>query len=277
VLLLYVEDNVDTPEGYDPTALALAEGLRGADGKSLIYKPPSGGACTDLPLGLTRDAILKAGRQVVMVSGCGQGAAWPGLVFDWNDVEVEERNHGYRDYPVCDQDPDGDGKPAFGPDVYASKLVRYYEDSTWVSPMASNAGLASTDDGLSPETTRRMVRCGVDLIGFDQILPTDGRLKALAWSWAANEPSRAGDCAIQRADGRWIARRCTKRHQAACLRPDGSWAVTLVSVPASATTAACRQLSGKPATPRTGAENEALRRVAASSGADDVWVVAQSG
>ncbi|HEX8745016.1 MAG TPA: hypothetical protein VF712_17965 [Thermoleophilaceae bacterium] len=274
VLLLYVEDNVDTAAGYDPTARALGEGLRGDDGKSLIYKPPSGGACADLPLGLTRDAVLAAGRQVVIVSGCGQGAGWRGLVFDWNDVEVEERNHGYRDHPVCDQDPDGDGRPDFGRDVYAAKLVRYYEDSTWVAPMASNAGLASTDDGLTPEVAGRMSRCGVDLLGFDQILPTDGRLAALAWSWAKDEPSSAGECTIQRSDGRWIARRCSKRHQAACRRADGSWIVTLASVPAAATTAACRQVSGKPSLPRTGADNEALREAAAAAGATSVWLPA---
>ena len=274
VLLLYVEDNVDAAEGYDPTARALGEGLRRADGKSLIYKPPSGGNCADLPLGITRNDILAAGRQVVLVSGCGQGAAWRGLVFDWKDVEVEERNHGYRDRPVCDQDPDGDGRPAFGPDVYASKLVRYYEDSTWISPVASNVGQATTDDGLSPEATRRMSRCGVDLIGFDQILPTDGRLSALAWSWAADEPSSAGDCAIQRSDGRWISRRCTKLQQAGCRRPDGRWVVTLARVPASAATAACRQVSAKPALPRTAAENELLRDAARSAGATGVWLPA---
>jgi hypothetical protein len=272
VLLLYVEDAVDTAEGYEPTAKALGEGLRDEKGKSLIYKPPSGGACADLPLSLTRDQVLDAGRQVVMVSGCGQGAGWRGLVFNWGNVEVEERNHGYRDHPVCDQDPDGDGHPDVARDVYAAKLVRYYEDSTWVTQVASNAGQATPDDGLSPETTRAMMRCGVDLIGFDQILPTDGRLDALAWSWAPNEPSRAGHCAIQRSDGRWIARRCTKRQQAGCRRADGRWIVTLSSIPASAATAACRQLSGKPALPRTGAENEALRQAATAAGATGVWL-----
>lgn len=272
VLLLYVEDNVDTSEGYGPTAQALGEGLRDANGKSLIYKPPSGGACADLPLSVTRDDILAAGRQVVLVSGCGEGAAWRGLVFNWNNVEVEERNHGYRDHPACDQDPDGDGRPDFAREVYATKLVRYYEDSTWVSQAASNVGLASTDDGLTPEVTRRMVRCGVDLIGFDQILPSDGRLDAAVWSWAKDEPSPAGDCAVQRGDGRWIARRCTKRHQAACRLPDGRWTVTLSSVPQSAATAACRRLSASPALPRTGAENQALRDAASAAGAEAVWL-----
>ena len=272
VLLLYVEDNVDTPEGYDPTAAALSEGLRGADGRSLIYAPPAGGACADLPLGLARDDVLAARRQVVLVSGCGQGAGWRGLVFDWNDVEVEERNHGYRDHPVCDQDPDGDGRPDFGRDVYAAKLVRYYEDSTFLSPAASNAGLASADDGIDPETARRMIRCGVDLIGFDQILPTDGRLDALAWSWAPGEPSSASDCAIQRADGRWVARGCRERHRAACRRPDGTWVVSTKRVRASKAGSACGKLGATATPPRTGAQNVALREAA---GTATVWVLAQ--
>ncbi len=275
VLLLYVEDHVDTPEGYGPTSQALGEGLRDENDKSMIYKPPSGGGCSGLPLSLTRDAVLAAGRQVILVtSGCSDSSssAWRGLVHDWDGVEVEERNHGYRDHPTCDQDPDGDGRPDFARDVYASKMVRYYEDSTWIARAAEPAGIASPDDGLTPEVTRRMVRCGVDLIGFDQILPTDGRLAAAAWSWAKNEPSSAGDCAIQREDGRWISRRCTKRHQAACRKADGRWVVTLASVPQSAATAACRQLSAKPALPRTGAENAALRDAAAKAGADSIWL-----
>jgi hypothetical protein len=117
-----------------------------------------------------------------------------------------------------------------------------------------------------------MVRCGVDLIGFDQILPGDGRLDALAWSWARDEPSRASYCAIQRGDGRWISRRCTKRQQVACRRADGVWVVTLASVPHAASAAACRQVGGAPALPRTGAENVALREAAQAAGAGAVWL-----
>ena len=274
VLLLYVEDAVDTPEGYDPTAATLDAGLRDDKGRSLVYKPPPGGTCADLPLSLTRDKVRAAGAQVVMVtSGCGSGAAWRGLVFDWNDVEVESRAHGYRDAPTCDQDPDGDGRPEFGRDEYASKLVRYYEDSTWISRAAEPTGLGSPDDGLTPETVKRMSRCGVELLGFDQILPRDGRLDALAWSWAEGEPQRkVGDCTIQRGDGRWTARRCTKRHRAACRRPDGRWVVTATAQPADAAFRGCRQRGGEPALPRTAAENEALRQ--AARGADGVWLPA---
>jgi hypothetical protein len=274
VLLLYVEDHVDTPEGYGPTAAVLDTRLRDERGRSLVYKPAASSGCADLPLDLTRNRVRKAGAQVVMVtSSCnGSNAAWRGLVFDWDDVEVESRAHGYRDAPVCDQDPDGDGSPEYGRDVYAAKLVRYYEDSTWISQAAEPTGLGSPDDGLTPETVARMSRCGVDLLGFDQILPRDGRLAALAWSWAENEPSRAGDCTIQRSDGRWIARRCTKRHRAACRRPDGRWVVTATALPAEPAFRACSQRSAAPALPRTAAENHALHEAARAAGADGVWL-----
>lgn len=272
VVLLYVEDNVDTSEGYAPTARLLDERLRAKDGRSLIYKPPPGGACADLPLSATRADVLARRAQVVIVSGCGEGSAWRGLVFDWNDVEVESRPHGYRDHPTCDQDPDGDGKPQFGRDVYAAKLVRYFEDSTWVSPTASLVGLGSTDDGLTPETVERMARCGVDLLGLDQLLPRDGRLDALAWSWAPTEPSRAGDCTVQRGDGRWYARRCEERHAAACALPNRRWLVIPAAVPAASARGLCSREGATTALPRTAAENQALRDAARAAGASGIWL-----
>lgn len=269
VLLLYVEDNVDAAAGYGPTSAVLDAKLRDAKGRSLIYKPPAGGSCRDLPMSATRQDVLNRSAQVVIVSGCGEGSAWRGLVWNWNSTHVEGGNDGYRDFPVCDQDPDGDGRPEFGRDVYATKLVRFFEDSTWLSATVTGEG-----EGLTPEITGRMSRCGVDLFGFDQLLPEDGRLAALAWSWAPDEPSRAGDCRIQRADGRWIARRCTKRHQVACRRPDGGWVVPLSLVTANQAERVCRQRSATPALPRTAFENESLREAAAAIDADGVWLPA---
>ena len=260
VLLLYVEDNVDASEGYEPTAAVLDSRLRDEDGRSLVYRPPPGGACSDLPLSTTREKVLAAGAQVVIVSGCGQGAAWRGLVFDWSDTHVEGGGEGYRDAPDCD--------PRFDRTTYATKLVRFFEDSTWLSATVTGEG-----EGLTAEITRRMTRCGVDLFGFDQILPRDGRLDAAVWSWAPNEPAKAGDCTLQRSsDGRWVSRKCAKRHRAACVRPSGSWLVTASSVPASAAPASCRARGATHVTPRTGAQNEALRQASEAAGVDGVWI-----
>lgn len=64
-----------------------------------------------------------------------------------------------------------------------------------------------------------MTDCGVNLFGFDQLLPEDGRIQASLWSWAPDEPrAGAGACALQGADGRWVAHRAVTH----TLRPVGT-------------------------------------------------------
>jgi hypothetical protein len=114
-----------------------------------------------------------------------------------------------------------EGPPGCGPDfprsVWDATLVRYYEDSTFLTDGASYVGQSTRDDGLTPATTTALVRCGVELLGFDQLLPDDGRLDAAVWSWAPGEPrAGAGRCVVQRpSDGRWEMRRCSKKLGAA--------------------------------------------------------------
>src|SRR3954453_15246532 len=66
VLLLYAEDHLDGAEGYDAAAGPIGDRLG-----PLLYRPAppaSGSACAKLPLTLSRDAVLAAGAQVVIVS-----------------------------------------------------------------------------------------------------------------------------------------------------------------------------------------------------------------
>jgi hypothetical protein len=249
VLLLYVEDNVDAPEGYAPTARALSDGLRAAGGRSLIYKPPAGGACTDLPVALTREQVLAARAQVLLVSGCGQGSAWRGLVFDWGDTHTESGNG-------CDYDPN----------TYATKLVRVFEDSTWLSATVTGEG-----EGITADAAGRMVRCGVDLFGFDQLLPRDGRLAALAWSWATNEPSNPDACTVQSEDTRWSSQSCRPKRRAACRAADGTWTISK-KVRGRDAARACGKLGATFAPPRSAVENDALRAAADRAGAGRVWL-----
>jgi hypothetical protein len=254
VLLLYLEDDLGS-QGHDESAQILEQRLGPA-----IYRPAAGGAaCTPLPMDLTRDAVRAAGKQVVLVSGCGRGAAWPALVFDWTD-RVEERPFGFTDFPAC------------GPDIdratYDAKLVRYYEDSTRLT-----ASVGSPDDGIPPETAARMARCGVDLIGFDQLRPEDGRLEALVWSWAVNQPRAGPKCAVQRrTDARWRALGCRGRRRVACRAADGSWLVTAKRFRARRAARRCRRLRRVHAAPRTGFEGQLLRDAMASRGAGSVWL-----
>jgi hypothetical protein len=242
VLLLYVEDHLDG--GHDSAAATIESSLG-----SLVFGTRSkDGACVELPKTLTRDDVLRAGAQVVIVSSCGTGAAWRSAAFSWRD-HAEETPHAFRPFPDC------------GPDYkrsdYDTKLVRYFEDSTWLSAGAAQIG-GSEGDGITATTAGALVRCGVDLLGFDQLVPGDGRLDALVWSWAKDQPSR-GDCALIAADGRWRSGACRQKRPAACRASDGRWLLTPRAVRARSAADACAALGADFAVPRTGYENESLK------------------
>jgi len=240
VLLLYIEDNLDGDADHDAAAAAIESAFG-----TMLYKP-SGSGCTKLPIdSLSRADVLAKRAQVVIVSDCGAGAQWPRIAFDWSS-HVEERPHDYKAAPDCG--------PDFSRKVYDTNLVRYYEDSTWLTAGASNFGQSSVDDGITPATATAMAECGVDLIGLDQLTPNDGRLHALVWSWATEQPS-SGECAVQRDDRRWESRPCGEAHPAACRDARGIWTATAAAVTAADAPAACAARGATFAVPRTGWEN----------------------
>ena len=256
VLLLYVEDHLGGTEGQEATAAVLEQQFG-----SMIYRPKTTGTCSVLPLSLTRRDVLSAGAQVVVVSGCGAGPGWRGTVFDWNPSHVETSTHGYG----ADCAP-GD----FSRTTYDTKLVRYYEDSTWLSATISPGSPGYYDAGVTNEAAGHMVRCGVDLIDFDQIVPDD-RLDAVVWSWARDEPRSGGTCATQGADGRWRAGSCSRRLPAACERTDGTWTLSQAPVTFKDASSACKTSGATFAVPRTGYENQRLR-AARSATTSEVWL-----
>jgi hypothetical protein len=72
-----------------------------------------------------------------------------------------------------------------------------------------------------------MVRCGANLVGFDQLQPFDGRLAAFVWSWAQDEPSASGgSCAYQGSDSRFRASSCDVSRHFACVDASGDFWVT---------------------------------------------------
>lgn len=258
VLLLYLEDHLDNKQGYDSAADIVREELGG-----LLYRP-RGQGCTQLPLELTRDRVRAAGAQVVIVGNCGIGAKWPSVTFDWSAVHGETRPQDYTDYPRCG--------PDFSRTDYETKLIRYFEDSTKLTGTAGEP-----DDGITPDTAAAMARCGVDLVGLDQLVPDDGRLKSLVWSWAPRQPKRGdGRCAIQRVDGkrpagRWFARSCVRRRAAACRRDD-RWLVPDGRVRQEAARKHCRAKNAKHAVPRTGRETQRLRVAMERAGVEAAWL-----
>ena len=263
VILLYLEDELGDPVGYSETVNTLNAVLRRPDGSSMIYRPsPSemtSKGCANLPLNISRNGVRARGAQVVIVGNCRSG--WASDVYSWDDNHVESGSTpGYRPFPACDS--------TYPRSVYDSKLIRYYEDSTFVSAATgpTESPAQAQDQMLTPQRVADMTACGVDLFGFDQILPDDGRIQASIWSWATDQPdSAAGRCTVQRGDGRWTSTSCQGLHPAACRSASG-WTVSAHAIPYAAASSACH---GTFDLPRTGYDNSLLRRAA---GTEQVWL-----
>ena len=216
VVLVYLENQLFTgdpaagaQQAHDTAAGIIADQL----GK-LVYRPPAGlksGDCAPMPYDASRADIRASGAQVLLVGNCGPGA-WNSWVFTRGPKWDESGN------------PTTYGDRECAADAAArenhSSFRRFYEESPWLEAMTDATQV------LTADTTARMVRCGVNIIGFDQLQPFDGRLKAMVWSWAQDEPSAAGDCALQGGDGRFHAAGCRDRHPFACVDANLDWHVT---------------------------------------------------
>jgi hypothetical protein len=264
VVMLYLEDNLNNnATAYASTVATLDKVLKRPNGSSLIYKPnpaqKAANGCAPLPLSLSRDAVKAAGARVVIVGKCAPGLS--GDVFDWNVSHVESgKTSAYQAYPTCDA--------TYGASTYNSQMVRYFEDSTLVSALLNPTGKPVNPEALTPDKVAAMTSCGVNLFGFDQLLPEDGRIQSTLWSWAPDEPrAGAGGCTLQGSDGRWVAAPCTDVHPAACQNA-GTWTVTAPVTVADAP-AACTALGSTFDLPRAGDQNSALHAVAGATG---TWV-----
>jgi hypothetical protein len=129
--------------------------------------------------------------------------------------------------------------------------------------------------GESSQLTSReaaaMARCGVSLIGFDQLTPEDPRLAAIVWSWAPGEPSSNGNCAASAPDTRFHAVDCAQKHAFVCMLNPDQWRVTATQGPFRGGATACaKQFPGSSfAVPANGWENALMR---AAAGGNTVWL-----
>lgn len=255
-LLLYLENQLDNDlTAHNAAARAIEAELGGR-----VHRPT--GACAEMPADLSEADILAAGKQVVIVGNCGPGAAWG----SWVHVRG----------PRWDEDKSGVGDDfVCPPGGFPNTFRRYYEDSTWFGATLEPTGLAGPGE-ITVNETRAMVACGVNLFGFDQLVPGDPRLEALVWSWARNEPgasSTGGVVAYQGADGRFGTSRRGPQRSYAC-RASGAWYVTSATGKWKDGQAACsaERPGSDFAVPGTGADNAALVAVKQAAGAAEVWL-----
>ena len=257
VLILYLEDHLDDETGHARGAAIVEEVLGAGSAGDIVFRPS--GACEDgLPLDVSAADIVAAGKQVVIASACGVGAAWRGLVHSQDHFWVEGGSDDFDANPPC----------GFDVDDYATRWTRYYEDSTWLTTMVNGSAAPMTAAHFEA-----MIACGVNMPSFDQLSPDDPRLASVVWSWAPDEPSTdaEGVCALQRADGRFAARSCGETHRAACVAGDGIWTVSPGSVSWAGASSAC-PAGTTFAVPRNGPQNVALKAAKAAAGVADVWL-----
>ncbi len=257
VIILYLEDHLDDATGHDRGAAIIEEVLGTGSAGDIVFRPS--GACEDgLPLDVSADDIVVAGKQVVIASACGVGAAWRALVHSQDDFWVEGGPDDFDANPPC----------GFSADEYANFWTRYYEDSTWLTTMVNGSAAPMTAGHFTS-----MVACGVNMPSFDQLSPEDSRIASLVWSWAPEEPSTdaAGTCALHGADGHFFAQGCGVAYRAACVASDGTWSVSVGEFAWTGASAACPAgtLFG---VPRNAPQNLALNAAKAGAGVADVWV-----
>ena len=265
-VLLYLENQLFG----DPTAHAIAASIVDTGLGDLVYRPPAGGGCTTMPYG-TSAATIKAANnghaRVLIVGNCGPGGSpWNSLVFSRGNAWIEGGDpSAYFDDP--DPTHDSPCRQDQGARLARSSFRRVYEDSTFVSAMVSGEDNAP----FSPEKTALMVRCGVNIIGMDQLTPQDPRLTALVWSWAAGQPAaNGGPCAYEGGDARFRNGNCERQRTFACVDAARTWHVTAAKGEWEQGFRACQQSGWTFAVPVNGFQGDQLAK-ARPSGAE-VWL-----
>ncbi|MBV9872225.1 MAG: hypothetical protein JO214_16565 [Frankiaceae bacterium] len=209
-LLIYLENQLDNNAKAHAVAASLIRQHLGR----LVYQPrghlPSG-TCDSMPYSTSRRQMMRHGARVLLVGNCGPGA-WNRWVFTRGD----QWNEG--------GDPTTYGRKDCAADTAAreshSEFRRMFEESPFLE------AVLSASQTFTPAVTRRAVHCGVNLTGWDQLTPNDGRLRAFVWSWSPHQPLRRGHCAVQGKHGRFRVADCATRHPFACVDGHLDWHVT---------------------------------------------------
>jgi hypothetical protein len=207
---LYPADPVASETQAHDTAAAL---LQQAFGR-LVYRPRNvtPGHCADIPYGTSEQAMAATGARVLLLGNCGPGA-WSSLVFQRGAAWDESGDPTTYDAKACARDQQ----------LRAADTTfrREFEDSTFVT-----AATGTPRPPVTPAQVATMARCGVNIIGLDQLRPQDGRLAAQVWSWAPGQPTQWGYCALLDGHGRFESTGCEGRGQGACRTTTGDWRIT---------------------------------------------------
>jgi hypothetical protein len=268
-VLLYLENQLGDSAEAHRIAGALVQRYLGG----FALPVPAAAPCQAMDWTRSTTSIEATGARLVIVGNCAPsvagGTGWGAFVHERGPQWDESGD------PTTYADP-GSTQCATDAARVGTRFRRYFEDSTWVAatagsnPVTSSLGGTST---ISRDATARMVRCGVNIVGFDQLTPEDPRLAALVWSWAPDQPAAgAHGCAYQGGDTRWqLDTDCGTKRVAACVSASGAWSVTTRPVQwAQAPRACATSFPGSTfAAPPNGLRNAQLAGAARST---QVWV-----
>jgi hypothetical protein len=261
VLMLYLENALDeNAQAHEQAAASLVDAFG-----DLIYAPPTTD-CTPIPMDVTRKQIRDSGARILITGNCGPAnSPWNALVHErgsrWKEGGLDYGDD-FPAYPCTERRADQD---------YANNWIRHWGDETGLSAGAGSGGDVTPNDALN------MVRCGVNMVGWDNLVPFDERMGNMVWSWRMNEPSTDADgyCARLADDDRFDAADCGGAGQTvmrfACY--DGTnWRVTRKSGRWSAGKATCRaERLGAFSVPWNGYEMERLKEATPDSAAG-LWL-----
>ncbi len=214
-LFVYLENQLydGSPVASQQLAHDTAASLIQQQLGSYVYRPTgtSSGHCADAPWTASVARLRAHGARMMLVGNCGPGTAWPSWVFSRGPKWDESGNPTTYSSSDCARDR---AARASG-----SNFRRFFEDSTVV------ATAEQTTSQITTATTQAMVRCGVNIIGMDQLTTDDPRLAALVWSWAPGQPA-SGGCAMAGVGGRFVSADCATWHPFACRTASGRWQLT---------------------------------------------------
>lgn len=262
VIVVYIEDHID--DRYSELVSIITQRLG-----NKIYRPTAAGGCQGIPMHISKQTVLDAGKQMLLMGAsevCGSNSGWDA----WAFAGVGDRLNGY---PTGDVENVDGVQCDFTRSFYDRYWVRFYEDRTLLS------SLFADPDRIDANAATLLQKCGANLIGFDKLSQTDARLHASVWSWDAGQPSATDDnenCAQSQANARFHGQACTEVVRYACHKPGShEWYVTQAAGIWSEGVDICeRETNGQFvfAVPTNGHDNEQLRIIKQQQAVERVWL-----
>ncbi|WP_299009561.1 hypothetical protein [uncultured Shewanella sp.] len=257
VIFIYIEDFMEGGE-YNKAISYLNQTIG-----DKVYRP-QGEGCQNLPMDVSKSAILNQGKQVLLFGQgqtCQASSEWQTWAFGgtaWDGGKAKDARQG-----ACKVPADG-------------RWLRYFEDRTIAASL-----LAGRDDSenITADDMQSLLACGANFIGLDMLGYADSdRITGAIWSWNKGEPNVYGDgedCAESHSNGRFNDLSCESIRTFACKNDNDEWYVTTGTGQWSEGKAICAaETDGKYtfATPQTYIQNQGLIQAKQAAGESRVWL-----